>query len=131
MKKVILKGTVPVDQYVNGAASFKVYEQGGKTYAATLNQSNIQNNNNKFYILQILQSESNPNNLVFFTRWGRVGVPGQQAAIPCMNSMAAIHEYNKKLRDKLNGGYREVAMNYEADEKQEKKEQKKQAVKKK
>lgn len=45
---------------------------------------------------------------MFFTRWGRVGVEGQRAEIPCFSPDVAIREYNKKLRDKLNGGYREV-----------------------
>lgn len=51
----------------------------GKIYSATLNQTNVERNNNKFYLLQILQSDTNPNNCHFFTRWGRVGVPGQNS----------------------------------------------------
>lgn len=84
------------------------------TYGKTLNQSNIMNNNNKFYILQILQNETNPDRFIFYTRWGRVGVEGQRAEIPCFSSAVAIREFGKKLRDKINGGYREVEMNYEA-----------------
>lgn len=57
----------------------RVLVHNGVTYAATLNQTNVQHNNNKFYILQIVESESNPNNCYFFTRWGRVGVVGQKA----------------------------------------------------
>ena len=53
---MILKGNVPVDQYFPYAASYKVVVHNGVTYAKTLNQSNIQNNNNKFYIIQILQN---------------------------------------------------------------------------
>lgn len=87
------------------------------TYAKTLNQSNLAANNNKFYILQILHSESNPSNFIFFTRWGRVGVEGQRASIPYHSPDVAIREFNKKLRDKINGGYREVEMNYEDDNK--------------
>lgn len=119
LKKVILKGGAPVDQYVPGASNYKVYSDGVKTYSVTLNQSNIMANNNKFYIIQILQNESS-SNLLFFTRWGRVGVPGQQAAIPCGNAAQAIYEYNKKLRDKSSGGYREVEMNYDDDKKDSK-----------
>lgn len=107
MKKVVIKGGMPVDQYVSGASNFRVYSDGAKTYGVTLNQSNIMANNNKFYIIQVLQNESN-SSFIFFTRWGRVGVPGQQAAIPCANAAQAIHEFNKKYRDKTNGGYREV-----------------------
>lgn len=71
---------MPVDQYFSRAASYKVYvDKDNKIYAATLNQSNINNNNNKFYILQILVNENDPKDFVFFTRWGRVGVPGQKS----------------------------------------------------
>jgi poly [ADP-ribose] polymerase len=35
------------------------------------------NNNNKFYIIQILQSDSNSAHCYLYTRWGRVGVNGQ------------------------------------------------------
>jgi poly [ADP-ribose] polymerase 2/3/4 len=102
---VILKGSIPVDQYFSHP-NYKVYSQGEKVYAKTLNQSNIQNNNNKFYILQILQSETNPSSIFFFTRWGRVGVEGQMAYIPCHTSDVAIYQFNKKVREKINGGYR-------------------------
>ena len=97
-----------MDEYVMGRDNYVVYTDAGKTYAATLNQSNIGNNNNKFYILQILQREDNSKSFIFFTRWGRVGVPGQQASIPCGDFGTALYQYNKKFREKLNGGYREV-----------------------
>lgn len=42
-----------------------------------MNQSNLNQNNNKFYIIQVLQNTKNPNNYHFFSRWGRVGVEGQ------------------------------------------------------
>lgn len=116
MKKVVMKGKAPVDQFVPGGAGYEVYDQGGVVYASTLNQSNIGNNNNKFYILQVLKSSSNPNSFMFWTRWGRVGVPGQNAPITTDNVNMAINWYNKKKRDKLNGGYREVEMNYDADD---------------
>ena len=88
------------------------------TYAATLNQTNVQHNNNKFYILQILESESNPNNCYFFTRWGRVGVVGQKAESPAWSRDQCIREYNSKLHAKTKAGdYRLVEMNYDAEEK--------------
>jgi poly [ADP-ribose] polymerase len=98
LKKVILKGTVPVDHLFSMLDTYKVYtDKDNKMYAATLNQSNISNNNNKFYILQILINEKNPNDIIFYTRWGRVGVPGQKAEEK-LSIEAAIKEYNKKLR---------------------------------
>ena len=55
MKKVILKGSAPVDSHFT-VPNTRVLVHGGVTYAATLNQSNIANNNNKFYICQVLES---------------------------------------------------------------------------
>jgi poly [ADP-ribose] polymerase len=54
LKKVIMKGSAPVDQYFSMPSNYRVYSSGGVTYASTLNQSNLSANNNKFYILQIL-----------------------------------------------------------------------------
>ena len=79
LKKLILKGAVPVDQYFSRGGCFKVLADKERIYAATLNQCNIEKNNNKFYIIQVLQNESEPNELVVFTRWGRVGVQGQKS----------------------------------------------------
>jgi len=112
LKKVILKGTVPVDQYFSRASAYKVYCDKDNIYAATLNQCNIDNNNNKFYILQILVNENNPTDLVFYTRWGRVGVTGQKSEEKVKSIEAAIKDYNKKLNDKKKT-YTVVEMNYE------------------
>lgn len=106
MKKVVMKGKAPVDQYVPNASNYQVYEQGGEVFATTLNQSNVSANNNKFYILQVLVNSSNPKSVCFFTRWGRVGVPGQNAPIMTDDPAFAISWYRKKKREKMNGGYR-------------------------
>lgn len=129
MKKVVMKGKAPVDTFAPNASSYQVYEEGGQIFATTLNQSNVSANNNKFYILQVLVNSSNPNDVCFFTRWGRVGVPGQNAPMMTTSTAMAIGWYRKKKREKMNGGYRQVEMNYEDDE-AEKKEEKKEKVKK-
>ncbi len=48
-----MKGGIPLDPHVKNKNT-KVLVYNGVTYAATLNQSNVQHNNNKFYILQVL-----------------------------------------------------------------------------
>ena len=58
LKKVILKGVIPVDEHFPHKNICKVYESKGEVFSATLNQSNLSSNNNKFYILQLLQSEA-------------------------------------------------------------------------
>lgn len=87
--KVITKGGAAVDALVPNKDSYRVFQDGGKSYSATLNQSNLDHNNNKFYIIQILQNEST-SQIYFWNRWGRVGVPGQNALKGPMTKEVAI-----------------------------------------
>ncbi len=87
--KVITKGGAAVDSLVPNKDAYRVFQESTKTYSATLNQSNLDQNNNKFYIIQILQNESS-GNLFMWNRWGRVGVPGQNALKGPMPKDAAI-----------------------------------------
>lgn len=50
-----------------------------------------------------------------------MGVEGQQASIPCHSIDVAISSFSRKLREKISGGYREVEMNYDSDDKTEEK----------
>lgn len=127
------KGKVPIDDHFPlPKSNFHVLEHNSKVYSCTLNQTSVQNNNNKYYILQILQSDTNSNHCYFYTRWGRVGVKGQQSNVgPCpINS--AIHLYNAKYHDKHhNGNYREIELSYaeQADGKTSTKKEEKEKVK--
>lgn len=56
-----------------------MYVAADKAYASTLNQSNVGANNNKFYIIQVLSDLNNSKNFFFWSRWGRVGVVGQNS----------------------------------------------------
>ena len=108
MKKVVMKGTVPVDQQFFRASTYKVYSDSSTVYSKTLNQSSIKDNHNKFYIIQILVGEQNPNSSILFTRWGRVGVPGQKAEENYPSIDRCVGAYHKKLNEKLRKSYREV-----------------------
>ena len=86
---MITKGGAAVDSLVPNKDAYRVFQESTKTYSATLNQSNLDQNNNKFYIIQILQNESS-GNLFMWSRWGRVGVPGQNVLKGPMPKDAAI-----------------------------------------
>jgi poly [ADP-ribose] polymerase len=120
-----MKGKVPIDDFFPlKKEDYHVLEMNGKVYSATLNQTNIMNNNNKFYIVQILQSDTNNNINYLFTRWGRVGFDGNCSNLGPWDSIKAIREYESKYRDKaMKGDYREIELNYENED--EKKEEKK------
>lgn len=87
------KGGKAVDSKIPGAASFSVHDE----YAVKLNQTHIDANNNKFYIIQVLEGKG-----AFWTwnRWGRVGDPGQNKLMKCGTADAAIKDFKKKFREK-------------------------------
>ena len=91
IKKMKMSGSVPVDPHFTRAAEGKILEHNGVVYASTLNQSNIANNNNKFYILQII--EISKGMYYFYCRWGRVGVVGQTSEMMCGDTSTAIRAY--------------------------------------
>ena len=119
--KVIDKKAI-VDQHFPDRNSYHIYQDddnyfNGKFFSCTLNQSNLDNNNNKFYIIQLLEHDSN-NSLVLFTRWGRIGVPGMHD-IKEVDSNSGPKLFMKKYRDKTKGGYQEIFIDYEAEVKKE------------
>ncbi|XP_076332637.1 protein mono-ADP-ribosyltransferase PARP3-like isoform X2 [Tachypleus tridentatus] len=65
-----------------------------------LNQTNIGNNNNKYYVIQLLKDKS-ANSYYVWNRWGRVGEPGQNALRGPMTSLeSAKLDFKKKFQDK-------------------------------
>ncbi|TGZ72523.1 hypothetical protein CRM22_002036 [Opisthorchis felineus] len=73
LKKVDDKKTHKVDKNfcVAGDITCRIHED----YDCTLNQTDVKNNNNKFYIIQLIVLEGNPVRYVVWTRWGRVVSP--------------------------------------------------------
>ena len=64
-------GSAPVDSHFpNRMTHSKIAESKGIFYATTLNQSNIAQNNNKFYIMQVI--ENGPSDFILFCRWGEL-----------------------------------------------------------
>lgn len=100
-----------------GKAGVYVNEQG-IIYSAMLNQTNIQFNNNKFYMLQILKEDVKQNYFVWF-RWGRVGFTGQTKLTDCGDDInKAIGMFHEKFYDKtrnifVEGKFEKVAGKYD------------------
>jgi len=87
-----------VDSLVPGRDNLKVIDD----YAIKLNQTHIDANNNKFYIIQALEGSGK---YFAWNRWGRVGEPGQNKLMPCPNEAAAIKEFEKKFKDKTSNNW--------------------------
>ena len=119
--KVIDKKAI-VDQYLPDRNQYHIYADdenyfNGKFFSCTLNKSDLDKNNNKFYIIQLLEHDSN-NSLVLFTRWGRIGVPGQHEQKD-VDSTSGPKLFMKKYKDKTKGGYQEIFIDYETEVKKE------------
>ena len=109
-QKVIVKGRAAVDAHVEKqvAKNCHVLDEGGEEiWDSTLNQTNIGQNNNKFFILQVLEEDGNKGKYYFFTRWGRVGMTGQKKMEPCKTVEAAKAAFKKKFKEKTGNGWEE------------------------
>ncbi|KAL7635608.1 UNVERIFIED_CONTAM: hypothetical protein RMT77_014677 [Armadillidium vulgare] len=66
-------------------------------YSTMLNQTNIGNNNNKFYVIQIGKEKSK---FILFTKWGRVGESGLHKCDSFAKVEDAINQFKKKFKEK-------------------------------
>ncbi|XP_059164443.1 poly [ADP-ribose] polymerase 2-like isoform X2 [Physella acuta] len=97
---VVKKGSVPVDDVCPIASKTCVHEAGNIVWNCMLNQANISNNNNKYYLIQLLEDTSNKTFHVW-QRWGRVGYKGQTNLVSCGGDLdQAKKVYTKKFYDK-------------------------------
>jgi hypothetical protein len=77
--KHISKGKAEVDESFGMRSLWKVYEDAsGNQYTSYLNKADLEINNNKFYVLQLLQHLYTPVSCCILIRYGRVGTPGTQ-----------------------------------------------------
>ncbi|CAI9105413.1 OLC1v1004328C3 [Oldenlandia corymbosa var. corymbosa] len=96
------KGAAVLDQCIPDEikSTYHVLQQGDDIYDATLNQTNVGDNNNKFYIIQVLESDAGGRFMVF-NRWGRVGSKGQnKLSGPYTSKEEAIDEFVSKFHGK-------------------------------
>ncbi|XP_055722375.1 poly [ADP-ribose] polymerase 2 [Salvelinus fontinalis] len=99
VKTVVMKGKAPVDSECK-AGKAHVYSEGNDVYDVMLNQTNLQFNNNKFFLIQLLQDDSVKAYSVWF-RWGRVGKVGQSNLVPCGGDLLQAKDlFKKKFLDK-------------------------------
>uniref|UniRef100_H3DAV8 Poly (ADP-ribose) polymerase family, member 3 n=1 Tax=Tetraodon nigroviridis TaxID=99883 RepID=H3DAV8_TETNG len=93
-----VKGRRKVDEHCSLSASGEVHED----YDCMLNQTNIGHNNNKFYVIQVIQAN---NRFFSWNRWGRVGEVGQSKLSPFDKLENAIKDFEKKFKDKTKNSW--------------------------
>jgi len=100
MKSLKLKGLAPVDNECPHEADHHVFCEGKEVWDVMLNQTNIQNNNNKYYLIQLLENDIRTSFSVWM-RWGRVGYKGQTSWTSCGQDLEkAKNIFRKKFSDK-------------------------------
>jgi predicted DNA-binding WGR domain protein len=101
-KKQIVKGHAAVDASCPIADTFHVLEEGNDIYDVYLNQTDIGQNKNKYYIIQLLESDDGTKQYHCWNRWGRVGEErnAQNALRGPMGLAQAKADFNGKFRDK-------------------------------
>ncbi|XP_047446376.1 poly [ADP-ribose] polymerase 2 isoform X2 [Mugil cephalus] len=133
VKTVVMKGKAPVDSECRAKlGKAHVYSEGNDVYDVMLNQTNLQYNNNKYYLIQLLEDDGSKGYSVWM-RWGRVGKVGQSSLTACGGDLLkAKNVFKKKFLDKtknewenretfekVNGKYDMVFMDYNTNEKEE------------
>lgn len=87
-----------------------------------MNYSKLGPNNNKFYIIQVLQSDQSDNIFYFYKRWGRVGDEGDQCFKGPITEEEAIKLYEEKYREKIERcQYKELQIKYDTEEQEQEK----------
>ncbi|XP_054848409.1 poly [ADP-ribose] polymerase 2 isoform X2 [Eublepharis macularius] len=101
VKTLILKGKAPVDPECTAKlGTAHVYCEGDDIYDVMLNQTNLQFNNNKYYLIQLLEDDGTRSYSVWM-RWGRVGKQGQHSLVNCAGDLIkAKAVFTKKFLDK-------------------------------
>ena len=116
--KIVDKKAI-VDQYFEDRNLYHVYEDkeniyNGNIFSCTLNKSDLDKNNNKFYIIQLLEHDKD-NSLVLFTRWGRVGLQGLHER-KGVDESSGPKLFMKKYKEKTKKhDYQEIYIDYGAE----------------
>lgn len=101
------KGSAVLDPCIpdHVKSHYHVLQQGAEIYDATLNQTNVGENNNKFYIIQALESDDGSTFMVY-NRWGRVGMKGQDKLHgPYICAQPALNEFEQKFYAKTKNNW--------------------------
>ncbi|XP_075068840.1 poly [ADP-ribose] polymerase 2 [Mixophyes fleayi] len=101
VRTLLLKGKAPIDPECSSKlGKAHVFCEGDDVYDIMLNQTNLQFNNNKFYLIQLLEDD-NTRNFSVWMRWGRVGKVGQNSLVSCGADLQKAKDvFQKKFFDK-------------------------------
>ncbi|KAJ1311334.1 hypothetical protein OPQ81_009829 [Rhizoctonia solani] len=108
MVSVLKRGAAPVDPLSpHLVATHQVYvDDQGEIWDAMLNQTDALNNNNKFYVVQLLHPSNNKNSVSLHVRWGRVGENGSSQDKGPFSPSQAVQEFLKQFKSKTGADWK-------------------------
>ncbi|XP_069100419.1 poly [ADP-ribose] polymerase 2 [Pleurodeles waltl] len=106
VKTLVMNGKAPVDPECKAkVGKAHVYNEGDDIYDVMLNQTNLQFNNNKYYLIQLLEDDHQKSFSVWM-RWGRVGKVGQNSLVICGADLEKAKQiFEKKFLDKTHNDW--------------------------
>ncbi|KAF9583758.1 Poly [ADP-ribose] polymerase 2 [Lunasporangiospora selenospora] len=109
VSKATVKSTIkrpPIDHSCRVSSTYQVYIDDEIAWNARLNQTNIGQNNNKFYLIQLLENTT-LSQFAVFSHWGRVGATGQSSTDYSVTLDGAKGIFEKKFKDKTKNNWAE------------------------
>jgi len=82
--------------------------RNSNAYSSTLNQTNVKTNNNKFYIIQLLEHDSNIDDYIIYTRYGRIGNNGVVNKSGYCSKMSAIDAFESAFKKKTGNSWSNI-----------------------
>ncbi|KAI3603341.1 poly-ribose polymerase, partial [Moniliophthora roreri] len=96
----VLSSRARVNPASGKAYTHQVFTNDDATWDATLNQTDVKDNKNKFFNLQVLQSFADTSKCYLFTHWGRVGERGQTQLKGPWSKDEAVDAFKSRFRSK-------------------------------
>jgi|SaaInlStandDraft_4_1057021.scaffolds.fasta_scaffold00672_2 predicted DNA-binding WGR domain protein len=86
-----------IDEHCENKSGEILIDSSKSPYSCTLNQTDIKDNKNKFYVMQLIKDGSN---YIHFIRYGRVGEPGKSSHKRFTTENESIKSFEKQFRSK-------------------------------
>jgi len=99
------EGEAEVDQYLKDRDKYQLCPDNGNVFNGkylSCTMYNTDKGSSKFYVIQLIKHKTN-HKYSIFTRWGRIGNPGQNKLEPVTSATGPetfVRKYNEKLKHK-------------------------------
>jgi poly [ADP-ribose] polymerase len=94
----------PIDSNYSDIKGASIFQHDDDAYTCTLNQTSIEDNKNKFYIMQVIEKNKN---FVHFIRYGRIGEIGKISTDNYTDAKGAVQAFEKQFKLKTGNAWKD------------------------